>query len=245
MLTDAGRTLADDARAVLALVERMTETVRRSARGERGTLAIGFTSSAPFHPFVPRLIRAFRDEAPAVAVTLQESGTSELVTALREERLDVAFVRSPVAGDDVVVDEILTEAMIVALPSGHPLGKRKRGGEAALGVRELANEPFILYRRPSGPGLHDAIIAACRRAGFSPDVVQEAPLIVFDAQSRRRRAGRLDLPDSLRRQRMEGVVYRRIKDRPPPTAPLNAAYRRVRTSPALRRFIALMRAAAA
>ena len=239
-LTEAGRAFADDARLVLALVERMTATVRRTARGERGTLAIGFTSSAPFHPFVPRLIRAFRDEAPAVAVTLEESGTSELVTALREERLDVAFVRSPVAGDDIVVEEILNEPMIVALPSGHPLAKRARGAEGALAVRDLANEPFILYRRPTGPGLHDAIIAACRRAGFSPNVVQDAPLIVSTLNLVAAGLGVSIVPESLRRQRLEGVVYRRIKDRPPPAAPLNAAYRRAHTSPALRRFIALV-----
>ena len=58
-LTDAGRALLDDARAILAHVDHAFATTRRTARGEQGRIAVGFTSSAPFHPFVPRVIRAF------------------------------------------------------------------------------------------------------------------------------------------------------------------------------------------
>ena len=39
---------------------------RRTARGEAGRIGLGFTSSASFHPFVPRAIRAFRDAHPLV-----------------------------------------------------------------------------------------------------------------------------------------------------------------------------------
>ena len=49
---------------------------------------------------------------------------------------------------------------------------------AALPLAALANETFILYKRPGGPGLYDTIITACRGAGFSPRVGQEAPRII-------------------------------------------------------------------
>eukprot|EP01030_Chromulinospumella_sphaerica_P026193 gene26193-26374_t len=45
----------------------------------------------------------------------------------------------------------------------------------SISLAELADETFILSRRPTGPGLYDAIISACRAAGFSPRVGQEAP----------------------------------------------------------------------
>src|SRR3546814_17639592 len=38
----------------------------------------------------------------------------------------------------------------------------------------LSIEPFVLFSRAVGAGLHDEIVAACRVAGFSPRVVQEA-----------------------------------------------------------------------
>src|ERR1700752_5247479 len=78
-LTDAGRALLDDARAILAHVDHAFATTRRTARGEQGRIAIGFTSSAPFHPFVPRVIRAFREAYPLIALSLDEGGTIEFI----------------------------------------------------------------------------------------------------------------------------------------------------------------------
>ena len=238
-LTDAGRVLAADAHAILNLVQRAADTVRKTASGERGDLGIGFTSSTPFHPFLPRLIRMFGDDAPAVKVKLEENGTAELVAALRDERLDIAFVRSPVSAADLVVDNVLSEEMIVALPAGHLLA-RGRQARNAINIQELENVQFILYRRPSGPGLHDTIIAACHHAGFSPRVAQEAPVIVSTLNLVAAGLGVSIVPASLRRQRMEGIIYRRIADRPAPSAPINAVYRRRLNSGALRRFVDLL-----
>jgi DNA-binding transcriptional LysR family regulator len=70
-LTDAGRALLDDARAVLARLDLAMETTRRTARGEQGRICVGVTPTAPFHPFVPRVIRAFREAFPAVSMTLE------------------------------------------------------------------------------------------------------------------------------------------------------------------------------
>ena len=44
--TTAGLALLDEAREVLARADGIADIVRRAARGERGRLAIGFTSSA-------------------------------------------------------------------------------------------------------------------------------------------------------------------------------------------------------
>src|SRR5689334_13731854 len=84
-LTDAGRALLDDARSILAQVDHAFASTRRTARGEQGRVAIGFTSSAPFAPFVLRCMRVFRDRYPRVSLVLEEAGTSELVAAVRNE----------------------------------------------------------------------------------------------------------------------------------------------------------------
>src|SRR5579863_1649796 len=89
-LTEPGRALLADARQIFAHVEHAFDATRRAARGETGRIAVGFTSSAPFHPFVPRVIRAFRESAPGVALTLEEGGTTELIDDVRHERLDAA-----------------------------------------------------------------------------------------------------------------------------------------------------------
>src|SRR5262245_56036374 len=68
-LTDAGRAFFEDARAMLAHLERSFESTRRAARGEQGQLSVGYTSAAACHPLVPRVIREFVRGFPQVSVT--------------------------------------------------------------------------------------------------------------------------------------------------------------------------------
>ncbi len=241
-LTEAGRALLADARAILAHIDHAFATTKRTARGELGRIAVGFTSSAPFHPFVPRVIRAFRDMLPQVSLTLEESGTTELIDSLRHERIDAAFIRTPVADPQgLAVHPLLEEAMVVALPQGHTLTRGGRTDAAALSLASLAAETFIVYRRPSGPGLYDAIFAACHASGFSPRVGQEAPRIVSTLNLVAAGLGISMVPASLQRMAMDGVVYRRLKGPSAPIAPLNLATRRHETSMAVQRFVRLVR----
>ena len=241
-LTPAGRALLDEARAILARTEQAVAATRRAAQGETGRIGIGFTSSASFHPFVPRAIRAFREQYPLVALALEESGTTELVEALRSQAIDAAFVRSPVGESaDLTVRPLLEEPMVAALPSGHPLSN---AGEP-LALAALAGETFILYRRPVGPGLHDAIIAACDRAGFSPQIGQEAPRMLSTLSLVAAGLGVTVVPASMSRLEAEGVAYRRLDPSAQLTAPLNLAYRRNEISAAVRRFVGLVQKSAA
>jgi DNA-binding transcriptional LysR family regulator len=244
-LTDAGAAFLERARLILDQVERATATTRRTARGEQGRVVVGFTSSAPFHPFVPRVIRAFREISPLVSLVLEESGSSELVQGLHNEEIDAAFIRSPVA--DVVgltVRPLLEEPMLVAVPSGHALAKGVNSKTAPLPLSALAKETFILYKRPGGPGLYDTIITACRGAGFSPRVGQEAPRIISTLNLVAAGLGVSVVPESLRRLQMDGVVYRRLEESAALSAPLILACRRGENAAAVQRFIDLVQTTA-
>src|SRR5260370_31444365 len=121
-LTQAGEALFAEAQAILRQVDHAVTAARRTARGEAGRIGLGFTSSASFHRFVPQIIRDYRETHPLVALSLEESGTGELVAALLEERLDAAFVRSPIGpAEGIAVHSVLEEAMVAALPGGHLL----------------------------------------------------------------------------------------------------------------------------
>jgi DNA-binding transcriptional LysR family regulator len=243
-LTDAGRALLDDARAILAQVEHARAATRRTARGEQGRIVVGFTSSAPFVPFVPQVLRAFRELYPLVALALEETGTGEMVEGLRGELIDAAFIRSPAPDPaGIAVHPLLEEPMMVALPASHVLAAA--AASVPLPLAALAGDTFILYRRPVGPGLYDAIIAACHGAGFSPLVGQEAPRILSTLSLVAAGLGVSLVPASLQRLRMDGVVFRHLASESRPKAPLNLAHRRGETSPVVRRFIELVRRTAA
>lgn len=243
-LTDAGALFLVDARLILEQVEHARAATQRTARGEQGRIVAGFTSSAPFHPLVPRIIRSFRELTPLVSMHLEERGTGGLVDGLRNETLDAAFIRSPVADTEgITVHPLIEEEMVVALHAGHSLATEK--DERPIALKALASEPFILYRRSVGPGLYDGIIAACSRAGFTPDVAQEAPRITSTLNLVAAGLGVSLVPDSLRRLQMDGIAYRRLRTRTTFRAPINLACRRVENSVAVRRFIDMTRRAAA
>jgi DNA-binding transcriptional LysR family regulator len=219
-LTEAGQAFVDDARRILRDVEQATERVRRVARGELGRIRVGMINSAPFHPLIPQVIREFRRRHPNVAFSLEERTTPGLVTAVRNETVDVAFVR-PIHGshEGLDIETVIDEDMVVALPSGHPLASRARVPLMALSI-----EPFVLFSPAVGAGLHDEIVAACRTAGFSPRVVQEASQVTSIVNLVASGLGVSILPASMQHMHTEGVMFRPIQ-RPVPKARLSLIYR--------------------
>ncbi len=240
--TTAGLALLEEARDVLARVDGVADIVRRAARGERGRLSIGFTSSAALHPFVPSVLRRFRETFVGVSVALEEAGTGELLDALLHEKLDAAFIRSPLSGTQALQDEpILVEPMLLALPTDHPLAI---DAASPLPLAALATESFVLYRRRVGLGLYDAILVACREAGFSPQVVQEAPRMTATLSLVAAGLGVSIVPASMQRLRGDGIVYRALTECQSLVAPLHLATRTGDDSAVLRRFKAMVVAAA-
>jgi DNA-binding transcriptional LysR family regulator len=240
-LTDAGAALLTDARAILAHIDHAFATTKRTARGEQGKICVGFTSSAPFHPFVPRVIRTYREAFPLVSLALEEGGTIELIEHLRNERIDMAFVRTALANQEgLVVTLLFQEAMVIALPQEHRLARRA-GADKGLPLKALADATFIIYRRQASPGLHDAILSACNQAGFSPSIGQEVPRIVSTLNLVAAGLGISLVPESLQRMHMDGVVFCRVSGAPQPRAPLYLASRRSETSPAVRTFLDLVK----
>ncbi|MDN4573041.1 LysR family transcriptional regulator [Pandoraea cepalis] len=223
-LTDAGHAFLGDAYEVVRKLDQAVDDVRRVAAGIKGRLSVGLTSSAALHPFVPTVIRTFRSDAPAVSLMLDESSTSELLDGLRDGHLDVAFVRQP-QGDtaQIVFVPVLEEPMVLAVPSAHPLALTGRAGKAAVPMTAIASQKLILYRRRTGQGLYDAIIAACHGAGFSPNIEQEAPRLLTTLSLVAAGLGVSVVPASLMRMQVEGIVYRPLA--PAPRAPLFCAHR--------------------
>ncbi len=111
---------------------------------------------------------------------------------------------------------------MAALPAGHDLA---RGGASPLPLAVLAAEPFILYRRPAGPGLYDAIVTACRGAGFSPTVEQEAPRLHSTLSLVAAGLGITIVPASMEQIAISGVACRALQGCPGLYAPMSLALR--------------------
>lgn len=223
--TDAGTVFIRRARQILADMRDAVEETQRAARGETGALSIGFTSSAAFHPLVSSAVRGLRLSLPELALRLEEGATDELTADLLAGRLDVAFLRGiTVEAAKLSVELVDREEMLLAMPDDHPLAHQPEAG-AVLDLKDLAGETFIFYRRQSGQGLYDRIIAACQAAGFSPKVGQDAPKLASTLSLVAAGLGVSIIPESMARLETSGIAYRRFSETSGVAAPLYLAWR--------------------
>ncbi len=235
-LTEAGALLLDEARRILDQVERTKTGVQSRARGETGHIHVGFAGATYVQRLVPGIIRAYRERYPGVVVTPEQSNTARLIAALQAGEIDVAFVRPPIIdGEGVALDPLIDEPMMIVLPEWHP-----HAGDPSMPLAALAPETFILFPRAIGPGMHDAIIASCQRAGFSPKLGQEASQTVSIIHMVAAGFGVSIVPRSLEQIHAEGAVYLRIEGEAP-RAPISLAYRRDDRSTIVRNFVTLAR----
>jgi len=239
-LTDAGRAFAAEVARILGDVRNAVLIAKRAARGGAGQVRVGFTESASFNPLVTSAFRAFRSASPYVEVSLEERQSTELASALREGRLDVAFLRPPLKTEEGLTLHLLEEEdMVVAVPSGHPLAKRKE-----IDLRELMTEAFILYPRAVRPGLADAVVAACKKAGFTPRVEQYAPQLSATLNLVAASLGISIVPRSMQGLQPQAVAYVPLRGRPV-LAQLGIAHRNGETSAVTLKFVELARSMSA
>lgn len=169
-LTPAGSAFLAEAQQVLARVARAAETARAVAGGLRGRLDVGVTGSMAYRD-VPRIVRAFQQRLPGIELTLRELSTVEQLDALRHGQLHAGFVNAATVPPPLAALALPAETLVACLPAGHPLDA---GGPAALDLRRLADEAFVMFARDVAPAHHDHVVATFSRAGIHPRMVHAA-----------------------------------------------------------------------
>ena len=208
-LSEAGRLFLQEARLVLAQVDKAADVARRAQLGELGELKIGFTSSAPFNASIPQAIFAFRQAFPAVHLNLQEMSSTQVAESLVDESIQVGLMRPLPLPDSLNVIELMREPLVAVLSAGHPLA---HGSERGLHLEQLAEEPFVFFPRSYGSGLYAQLLNLARDAGFTPHFAQEAGEAMTIIGLVAAGLGVSVLPASYQRIRIDGVVYRTLLD---------------------------------
>lgn len=141
--TPAGERLARHARTLLAAADAALDDVAEadpapaSAAGRPLRVGIMGHGSAEL---TPASVNAFRRARPHVAVELRQLDFTEHVSALVEDRVDVAFVRPSPDDDRITSDVLTTEQRIVVVPESSALADA-RGTGARLA--DIADLPFF------------------------------------------------------------------------------------------------------
>ncbi|MCX6950659.1 MAG: LysR substrate-binding domain-containing protein [Verrucomicrobia bacterium] len=161
-LTSAGDLLRAHAERVLEEVERARAGVRDLRGLVRGRVTLGVLPTvAPY--FLPQRLRAFSARFPAVEVVVHEDTTDQLAAALLAKEIDLALVSLPVERPGLAAEAFFEEKLLVALPTGHALAKKRR-----LKLDDLAQEAFVLMKE--GHCLAGQALQFCRLNGFAPRV---------------------------------------------------------------------------
>jgi len=242
-LTPAGNAFAQSAAQVLDMLGQGVAHARRISRGELGSIAIGLTSSAGFHPMTTDAIRAFNAEHAGIEITLSELNAAELIERLLTGQLHVAFLRKPVeTPSGVTFEQLLDEPMVAVLPIGHRLlAATKKKSRPTIALKALEREEFILVRRPGAPGMYADFLAACRRHGFEPIVAREVPRMLTGIHMVAAGLGVTLVPASMQRYDHKSAVFCPLADDAGLSAPLHLAYPSVLRDPAAARFVEFVR----
>ncbi|CAJ4403459.1 transcriptional regulator CatR [Burkholderia pseudomallei] len=211
-LTDAGRVLYAQARRVLEQADELAPLTRRLAQAAE-RIVIGFVPST-LYGALPEVIRAFREAAPAVELSLIEMFTLEQLGALKGGRIDIGFGRLRFDDDRLVREVLVEERLIAALPDGHPLA----APDASISLADIAGQTLIVYPSTPRPSFADQQLSALRDGGLAPAAVHEVRELQTALGLVAAQVGVSLVPESVEGVRVKGVAYRRLHDESRATA---------------------------
>ena len=237
--TEAGKVLYQEAITILAHAQSIPRRVQNIAQGKEGQLNVGFTHSVGLHPFLPTVLRAFRDQFPHVSIYLEEESSSALIDAVINEKLDIVFLRKPAPKQRKLHSQhVLNEPLMVALPNNHRLAQT----DSIIQLSDLEPYEFVLYRRLGGQDLFDNIMASCYQAGFSPHVVQEAPRLTSSLNLIAAGIGLSIVPASIQDFWNKQIIYKLLEAKKPCIAPIYAIYRADQMNIRVQHILSLLQA---
>ena len=169
-LTEAGAAFLQEARATLEMAEKSIRIAQDTARGESGTIDIGYVGSVMYEMRFPRLLKAYCQQHPQVRLTLHERPILAQIDAVQRRQLDIAIVREPLPQqmpEGLESFTLSSQRLVAVLPVAHALAKAP-----SIALSELAGDDFLAFLDPQGVGLGHALLELCHEAGFEPRIAQ-------------------------------------------------------------------------
>jgi DNA-binding transcriptional LysR family regulator len=165
-LTAAGAALLEEARRVLQQAEIARLAAVDAAQGPADRIRIGHLPDL-LPTGVTRALRMLGAGGTRLQIRLETGPASRLIAQLRARQLDAVIVGLPIPANGLRVTRTGGERAVAALPAGHP-----HASSSSVALHRLAPERVIVLPRESNPAFHSAVVAICREAGLSPELVE-------------------------------------------------------------------------
>ena len=152
-VTQIGRAVLEEARAVLSGAERLRDVARAGGDPLGGALSLGLIPTvAPY--LIPRFVRRLRDALPRLSVTYREDITERLTADLLSGELDAAVLATPPEDEALTTLPLYREPFQIVFPEGHALG-----GSDAPAMSEVDRDELLLLTE--GHCFRDQALAIC------------------------------------------------------------------------------------
>lgn len=231
-LTQAGRSLLAEARAILRLAENAGLRARRIGTGDAGSVSVGFTAGASYR-FLPEAIARWRSEAPDVDLQLKEMVSLAQLDALDAGRLDIGLLRPPIQRPGLRSRCVAREPLIAALAEDSPLAQR-----GSLRLQDFDQQPLVNYAPDEARYFYDLLAQLFGARGIAPRSVQYVSQIHSVLALVRGGMGMALVPEGASGLRYAGIVYLPLQDDAPATpVELHLVWKQDNDNPALRNFI--------
>lgn len=164
VLTQAGELFRIHAERALQELEQAAHAVRELQGAKRGRLIVGTLSTVNSYLITP-LVTRFKQRFPDVQLQVHPQPSSDVITGLLANRLDLGICLLPLAHPQLTIVPLLEERLALVVPPGMMIGKKR------VRMQDLAALPLVLM--PVDYCLRKMVEAACAKAGVDPKVVLE------------------------------------------------------------------------
>lgn len=229
-LTAAGRAFLPHAQMAVARADAAAAAAR-AALGARGGEIEIVTLTSLAVGVLPRVIRAFHERHPQVAVRLREQGRRDTMEELMRSGSGDVAIGPPPADWPWPVEPLAWEEFVLVLPPGD----HDAGAPGRLALDALAGREWVLYE--TDHGLNELMMRVCAEAGFTPrgsvrtSQVVAAPLLAAAG------VGPAMVPDNI----VPAGLDAEVRGMRPPRARRITAYTRGEPAPLTAAFLAVAR----
>ncbi|MFZ6646206.1 LysR family transcriptional regulator [Undibacterium sp. TJN25] len=203
-MTDAGRVFYERSKRIL---EDIADTVRQAhqvGKGEQGTIRLLHSSSVTLTAAIGAVLHSLLQQFPGITLDVSKSSSDHQAADMEEGRADLGLVRLPILKKypGVVVQELFSEKLMVAVSALHPLAQK-----AHTDIASLRDEYFVSVPHKDRGGLSYLVTGLCLAQGFFPKVARAVSRKTSLLNLIEANIGIAIVPDSMREVAPRGVCF--------------------------------------
>jgi DNA-binding transcriptional LysR family regulator len=210
-LTVSGEVFLEEARRILAAVDRAHERMQEVARGAVGRIRLGATATAGLY-LLPSLLAAYRKEHPTFDLQLEIAAPHAIADRVTRNDLDMAILAGPLPAGELQARRLFDDELVIVARPDSPLVRMR-----AVKPRQLESEAWVLReegsdtRRQLTTWWHRHRLAPTRMSTFMhPDGVKRAVLAGLGIAM----VSTLTVEDDVRRKQLAVVAMTGLPSRP-------------------------------